>query len=1022
MGKKNLTQRGKYVLLAGVLGMSPMYASAVPADMVDASLPLVSQQTAKLKGVILDTKTGDPVIGANVLVKGTTNGTITNFDGEYELDAPVGSILSISFIGYKTIEVKATAGTQSIKLEEDSETLDEVVVVGYTTQRKESLTGSMQNLKSDKLKDVTSPSVENLLNGKAPGVYVAPGSGQPGSSGAVVIRGQATISGSTAPLWVVDGVIVGNDAGQLNPADIESMTILKDAASTAIYGSEGANGVIVVTTKNARAEKMTINLSAKMGISSLSKGNMEMMNGAEFYDYYSSFQNVDEVKFSRWSPELRNSNFDWWNLAKQNGFTQDYNLSMQGGSEKLQSFLSLGYYDEEGAVKGYDYSRYSFRFKTTYKPFDWLTIRPSLSGSRRDTEDRQYSVGAMYSMLPWDSPFDSEGNLVPNRYQGWVNSKADNYLYNLQWDHTDNRFYEFSGSFDFDVKITDWLTFSSSNNYRYSNEDQHGYTDPRSSGGENTQGRITEWRQDWTRRYTSQILRFNKVFGKHSVNGLLAYEFNDYEMNYIDVYGTGFVPGFEELSVTALPERTKGYRTEWAKQSYFTQWKYTYDNKYLAEVSLRRDGRSNFGDNSKYGTFFSVSAGWNINYENWFNVEWVDNLKLRASYGSIGNVPTSLYPQYDLYNVSGINYDGVPGALISQIGNKDLTWEKTFTTGLGLDASFFQNRLHFTFDYYIKKTDNILYQVPVTGLTGVTKVWRNIGEMRNTGYELSIGGDIIRTKDLTWSLDLNVGHNSNELKDLYRQLDENGNYIVKPVIVNDGTTIAGTAQRILEIGKPVDTYYLKEWAGVNPDNGLPMWYMTDESGKKVTTSDYAKAEYYKCGSASPDLFGGFSTSLYYKDFDFSATFGYSIGGKTYSYFRQEFDSDGAYAGDRNQMKLQKGWSRWEKPGDIATHPVARYNNSNNGNKPSSRYLEDNDYLKLRSLSLGYNFKLPEWGIQNLRVYCTGENLFTITNYSGVDPEIPADLNPEGNRSVMGTAGVSVYPSVRKFMFGLNLTF
>lgn len=578
MGKKNLTQRGKYVLLAGVLGMSPMYASAVPADMVDASLPLVSQQTAKLKGVILDTKTGDPVIGANVLVKGTTNGTITNFDGEYELDAPVGSILSISFIGYKTIEVKATAGTQSIKLEEDSETLDEVVVVGYTTQRKESLTGSMQNLKSDKLKDVTSPSVENLLNGKAPGVYVAPGSGQPGSSGAVVIRGQATISGSTAPLWVVDGVIVGNDAGQLNPADIESMTILKDAASTAIYGSEGANGVIVVTTKNARAEKMTINLSAKMGISSLSKGNMEMMNGAEFYDYYSSFQNVDEVKFSRWSPELRNSNFDWWNLAKQNGFTQDYNLSMQGGSEKLQSFLSLGYYDEEGAVKGYDYSRYSFRFKTTYKPFDWLTIRPSLSGSRRDTEDRQYSVGAMYSMLPWDSPFDSEGNLVPNRYQGWVNSKADNYLYNLQWDHTDNRFYEFSGSFDFDVKITDWLTFSSSNNYRYSNEDQHGYTDPRSSGGENTQGRITEWRQDWTRRYTSQILRFNKVFGKHSVNGLLAYEFNDYEMNYIDVYGTGFVPGFEELSVTALPERTKGYRTEWAKQSYFTQWKYTYDN------------------------------------------------------------------------------------------------------------------------------------------------------------------------------------------------------------------------------------------------------------------------------------------------------------------------------------------------------------------------------------------------------------------------------------------------------------
>lgn len=1019
---RRLTQTGKYTLLAGVLGMAAIPSSALPADAADL-LPAIAQQTTKIKGKILDAKNGEPIIGANVLVKGTTNGTITNFDGEYELDAPVGATLVISYIGYKNMETKAVAGMQTIKLAEDTETLDEVVVVGYSTQRKESLTGSMQNLKSDKLKDVTSPSVENLLNGKAPGVYVAPGSGQPGSNGAVVIRGQATLSGSTAPLWVVDGVIVGNEAGQLNPADIESMTILKDAASTAIYGSEGANGVIVVTTKSARAEKMTINLSAKMGISTLSKGNMEMMNGQEFYDYYAAFQNADAIKFTRWNPELRNSNFDWWDLAKQTGFTQDYNFTMQGGSEKLQSFLSLGYYDEEGAVKGYDYSRYSFRFKTTYKPFDWLTIRPSLSGSRRDTEDRQYSVNAMYSMLPWDSPYDSEGNLVPNYYKGWVNSKGTNYLYDLQCgDHTDNRFYEFSGSFDFDIKFTDWLTFSSSNNYRYSNEDQHGYTDPLSSGGESVQGRITEWRQDWTRRYTSQILRFNKAFGKHSVNGLLAYEFNDYQMNYIDVYGTGFVSGFEELSVVALPERTKGYRTEWAKQSYFTQWKYTYDNKYLAEVSLRRDGRSNFGDNSKYGNFFSVSAGWNINHENWFDVDWVDNLKLRASYGSIGNVPTSLYPQYDLYNVGGISYDGVPGALISQIGNKDLTWEKTFTTGIGLDASFFQNRLHFTFDYYIKDTDNILYKVPVTGLTGVTSVWRNIGEMRNIGYEFSIGGDIIRTKDLTWNLELNLGHNGNELKDLYKQLDENGNYVVKPVIIDDGTTTAGSAQRILEIGEPVDTYYLKEWAGVNPDNGAPMWYMNDENGKKVTTSDYAKADYYKCGSASPDLFGGFSTSLNYKNFDFSAVFGYSIGGKTYSYFRQEFDSDGAYAGDRNQMKLQDGWSRWEKPGDIATHPVAKYNNSDKGQLASSRYLEDNDYLKLRSLTLGYNFKLPEWGIQNLRLYFTGENLFTITNYSGVDPEVPAGLNPEGNRSIMGTAGVSIYPSVRKFMFGLNLTF
>ncbi len=274
------TRSGKYLLLSGMLGMSTLSAFALPSAADAANASAIVQQTAKLKGIILDAKTGDPIIGANVIVKGTTNGAITNIDGEYAIDAPVGATLQVSYIGYKTIEVKATTGQQTIKLMEDTETLEEVIVVGYTTQRKESLTGSMNSIKSDKLKDITSPSVENMLNGKAPGVYVAPGSGQPGASGAVVIRGQASLSGGTAPLWVIDGVIVGSSAGDLNPSDIESMTILKDAASTAIYGSEGANGVIVVTTKKGREGKMRINASAKLGISTLNNGNQEVMNAA----------------------------------------------------------------------------------------------------------------------------------------------------------------------------------------------------------------------------------------------------------------------------------------------------------------------------------------------------------------------------------------------------------------------------------------------------------------------------------------------------------------------------------------------------------------------------------------------------------------------------------------------------------------------------------------------------------------------------------------------------------------------
>lgn len=1005
------------LVCASILAANAAYANYPTSN----ELLTVTQQTGKIKGTIVDSKTGEPVIGASVKVKGTKLAAVTDLNGEFELNTHANATLEISYVGFKETEVKASNGMK-ISLEEDTESLEEVVVVGYGTQKKESLTGAMANIKGEKLKDITSATVENMLNGKVSGVYVAPGSGRPGSTGAIIIRGQTSINGATAPLWVVDGVIVGNSAGDLNPDDIETMTVLKDAASTAIYGSEGANGVVVVTTKQAKHEKMSISLSAKAGLSTLNRGNLEMMDGAEFYDYYKSFQNVESVNFPRWNEDLRNSNFDWFKLAKKTGSTQDYNLTLNGGSQNIQSMFTLGYFKEEGAVKGYDMNRYSTRIKVVYKPYEWLTIKPNISGSRTNDKDKQYSVGAMYSMMPWDSPYDENGNLVPNYYAGWVNSKATNYLNDLAaGDYSTSTTYDLSGGLDFDIKIAPWLTFSSVNNYSYYNSQTHGYYDPKSSSGEGVNGRTTEYNYVSTRRYTNQLLRFKKSWGKHNVNALLAYEFNDYEMKYTDVYATGFISGFEDFMTAAKPEMANGYRTAWAKQSYFTQWRYDYDSRYYGELSLRRDGRSNFGSNNRYGNFFSVSGAWNINNESWFKADWVDQLKLRAAFGSVGNVPTSLYPSYSLYSV-GATYNENPGALISQIGNKDLTWEKTYTTGVGVDASFWQNRLHATLDYYIKNTSNILYQVPVTGLVGVTSIWKNIGKMRNTGIELTVGGDIIRTKDLTWNVTANISHNSNELRDLYKQRDANGNYVVKPVLISDGTSIAGTAQRILEIGEPVDTYYMKEWAGVNPEDGKPQWYMDDANGNKVVTDSYSKASYYKCGKASPDVYGSFSTSLFYKNFDLQANFGYSLGGQIYSYYRQEFDSDGAYAGDRNQMKLQKGWSRWEKPGDIATHPRAMYNNQDKGNLASSRYLESSDYLKLRSLTLGYNFDLKKYGIQTLRLSVSGENLFTITDYSGVDPELPAGTNDKGVLSVTNTGGTSVYPAVRKFMLGVNLTF
>lgn len=986
---------------------------ADPIDMIateSSEVIAVSQQEQVLKGKILDARTNEPIIGANVFYKETSTGAITDFDGNYEIKAPVGARLKVSYIGYVSQDVIATAGTQTIKLHEDSELLDEVVVVGYGVQKKESLTGSMQVLKSDKLTDVTTPSVENMLSGKSPGVYVGSSSGKPGEAGAVLIRGKSSINGSTAPLWVIDGVIVGSTPGALNPADIESMSILKDAASTAIYGSQGANGVILITTKSAKADKITINFSAKAGVTKLNNGRLEVMNGAELYDYFASFPNQEQIQFDLWNEELRNKNFDWWKLATTTGVAQDYNLSLTGGSEKVRNFFSLGVYDEDGAVKGYDYKRYNFRFKSDFSLFDRLTLKPNVSGSRRKIHDQQYSVTAMYSNLPWDSPYDKDGNLVDHKSPLWVNSNSTNYLKDLQWDYSSSVNNEFTGGFDIDLKITDWLNFSSINNYRWSNYQSTGYTDPRSYSGEGVQGRLNEYTSTTIKKYTNHILRFNKLFGKHAVNALVAYEFNDYRAKVVDAQGTGFIAGFKVLDNVAIPERTKGGISEWAVQSYLFNGNYAYDNKYLAQVSVRRDGASNFGSNKRYGNFFSGSAGWNINKESWFKADYVDELKLRTAYGTVGNRPSSLYPQLDLYSVSS-SYDGVPGALINQIGNSDLTWERTITTGVGFDASFF-NRFRINFDYYYKFTDNLLYRVPVSGLTGVTGIWRNVGEMENKGIELILSADVIATPDLLWNIGFNIGHNKNKIKKLYGTKRE--------IIGGDGAmNIAGSAQKILKPGLDSDTYYIKEWAGVNSDDGSPQWYKTvtneDGTSSRVVTGQYEEADQIAYKSSAPKAFGGFSTDLGYKGFEFNMNFGFAFGGKIYNYSRTEYDSDGAYT-DRNQMKLKSGWSRWEKPGDKATHPLAVYENKSGSNKVSSRYIESGTFLKLRSLTLGYNFQLPQYYISNMKVFFSAENLFTITPYSGVDPEIPV---VDGR--LTGSAGPAVYPSVRKFMFGINLT-
>lgn len=681
--------------------------------------------------------------------------------------------------------------------------------------------------------------------------------------------------------------------------------------------------------------------------------------------------------------------------------------------KKIKTYISVGYYNEEGAVKDYDYSRYNFRFNVDYDVTDWLKVKPQMSASRRDIMDQAPDVSVFYSLLPWDSPYDSHGDLVGFRPSEWVNSTGNNHMYDLQWNFEKTLAYEVMANLDFDVKLTDWLTFASVNSYRYINRTRKNYEDPRSRDGAGYNGNLDDKIEQSYRVYSNQLLRFNKLIDKHSISGVLAYEWNSYTFTKNESTVSGFGAGFTVADAAATPRMIMGAQEEYAVQSFLANVNYAYDHKYLAQVSFRRDGASNFGVNARYGNFYSLSAGWNVHREDFFTLDFVNQLKLRASYGPVGKRPEEYYPQYFLYDTQ--SYDEVPGGIITQIENKDLTWEKTYTTGLGLDLTLFE-RLDISLDYYNKNTSNLLYEVPLPSVTGLNKSWQNVGSVRNRGFEVTISYDVLPgVKDWDWSVSANLGLNRNQIRELYGDQPE--------IIVESGSGVIDHANLLLKPGMDMDTWYLTEWAGVDAQTGQPQWYMTNEAGERVITNDYGEASSHKVavGTASPDFFGGFSTDLRYKDFDLSAFFSYSVGGKIYNYNRIEYDSDGAY-NDRNQMKLQKGWSRWEKPGDIATHPQASYGNASGSNKGSSRHLKSGTYLKMKSLSFGYNFNLPSLQISNMRVYFSAENLFTITSFSGIDLELPpAYVAREDKYQITGVA-TSIYPQTRKFMFGVSLNF
>jgi len=967
------------------------------------------------RGRVTDEK-GQPLPGATVKVKGSKIMAVTDQGGWFELTVSQGNaIVEIVYVGYQTQELRIRELKGPVVLRPKESMLDEVVTVAYGTQKKSSVTGSITTLKAKELTTVTSPNVNGMLQGKVAGVQVLNTSGRPGDPAVIRIRGKSSLGGDNTiePLWVIDGVVSGTGA-QLNPNEIESISILKDASATALYGSRATNGVVLVTTKSGRTGENTIAASSKFGIATQNLGNFHLMDGPELYAYSIAMKNA--LKDYPWLSDkdaLLSHNTNWFNFATQTGTTQNHTVSHTLGTEKVRNFLSFDYYKESGTVRDYTFDRISFRDNIDYSFNDKLKVYLKVAGNYRTTDDRQQSIYSAMTYLPWDYPFNPDGSVRTGKETGmgtaldWHGRDMDNYLYNNQFNYEKNKQIGINGNFGFDYRLTDWLTFESNNSIGFRFSRGMVYTDPRAIGSEATGGAIENKEDLATTRYTNQLLRFSRVFETvHSINAFLGYEYSDYLYENTNAIGQSIPINSEVLDVAAKAYSVKGTKYENATRSMYFNTNYVYDNKYSAQFSFRRDGSSKFGPQNRYGNFWTVGAAWSMEKEDFIkSLSFVDLLKLRFSYGSIGN--SSSLGNYSYLSVYALNrnYVGIPAAFPNVLGNSGLAWEKAYETNFAVDASLFK-RLNLTAEYYVKNTSDLLYSRKLSALTGYNSRYENIGALRNDGIEVSLSGDIILTDRWKWSLGTNFGYNKNRITEL-----ANGNADQFP---------DDTSNKIFRVGEDRDTYYLPEWAGVDVYTGAPLWYAYDpQTGARSVVTDRAKATRVLAGSSTPKFTGGINSSLSYKHLTLSAIGVFASGNKIYHAARQFYDNDGAYP-TYNAMSLSsnKDWVRWQQPGDIATHPQAVSGGNSSSNELSTRYLEDGSYFRLSNVTLAYDVSsalLQKIRLKNARFYVTGENLWTLTKFSGADVEA-------GIGKSNGTYATDIYPTVRRFSLGVNFSF
>jgi len=948
-----------------------------------------------LKGRITDEK-GYPLPGVSIKIKGTNRGTTTNADGIYSFtDLPENAVLEISYLGFQPKEVNILGKTTlDLQLTPVSKDIEAVTVVGYTSKNVKYLSSAVTTVAGEKLRDVTSNDLAGLLQGKAAGVTVSTASGDPTAGSTILVRGQGTLGASSLPLYVVDG----NIGGTFNPNDVESVTILKDAAATGLYGSRAANGVIIVTTKQGKAGKSKISFSSVAGYNKANFGKFRLMNSRQLYDYQQSFTSRPD--------SVLKTNTDWLDLSFRTAITQRYTLSVSGGSERTQFFASGNYYSEEGTLLTNKSTVYSFRTNVTHKVTDKLKVSVLVNGIFTKNNNQQSStLYDAYTDLPWDNPYYADGTPRPGNSDGWLGRDQHNFLHSLQYNLSYDKRFEGTGDLNIDYALFKHFTISSYNRAYFTSFKAVEYYDRRSQEGTADNGYLSNENSYASRLLSSNRLRYENSFGDHHLSVLAVQEGEKYYYDVNSASGRSLPAGMTAMSTaTEVKNNPTGGSNQYSFTKWLTQADYNFANKYFLVASYVYDISSKFGNNHPGGRFYQLGASWILSNELFLSGNnTISFLKLRLGHGTVGNPPSGDYQALGLYSYDQTaSYAGLTGSYPSQKANPDLTWEKIRVNNLGLDISFFRDRIGLIADVYDKQAKSLLMTKNLPYTSGYSSILENIGSVNNRGVELTLN-----TQNLTgrfkWETSFNIAHNRNKVTRL------NG---------NDKFASPGALQPV-GLGEDMDKWYMRIWAGVDPANGDPLWekVVTDQDGKQTitVTNSYNQATLQYTGtSAAPKFTGGILNTFSYKGFSLSAFFNFVSGNYVYNNSRQFFDSDGLYD-SYNQMVLADGWNRWKQPGDKATHPKPLLGGNKSSNQPSSRYLEDGSYIRLRNVRLAYDLPkdlLSRISISTIRVFVSGDNLWTATGFSGMDPEVDLSSGESGTK----------YPVSRKILFGVNVEF